>query len=111
MIGVYDNDFNATKSFAHHINTSSSTSKKTSSKVANLSVEFSGANPFRNCRVKEGNGRPSRAHVSYVLDENSRSSHAQDTDLSNNDDSDKDEDFKLGSPKSKFENLKDVTIS
>lgn len=124
MIGIYDNDFNATKSFAHHLNTPSTltngSARKTSSKVANLSVEFSGANPFRNCRVKEGNApdrghhlvyndmvhthyskRPSRAHVSYALDENSRSSHAQDTDLSNNDDSDKDEDYKLGSPKSK----------
>lgn len=124
MIGVFDDDFNATKSFTHHLNSTSTltngSARKSTAKVANLSVEFSGANPFRNCRVKEGNGapdrghhlvyndmvhthystRPSRSKFSYALDENSRS--PQETDLSNNDNSDKDEDYKLGSPKSKL---------
>lgn len=106
MIGVFDNDFNATKTFTHHLNSPLAlTNGRKSSKVTNLSVEFSGANPFRNCRMMYNNThystRPTRGKVSYALDENSRSSHAQESDLSN-DDSDKDEDYKFGSPKSKF---------
>lgn len=70
------------------------------------SVEFSGSNPVRSCRVKEGNSqhlmyndmvqshylRPGRAAVNYGnANENSRSSHTHESDdESNNDDSDDD---------------------
>lgn len=113
MIGLYDY-FNSSKSgFTHHTPIPLTNGyKKAVNKTP--SVEFSGANPFRNCRRKDGSPpdkshhtmyndmvqshylRPGRAVVNYAADENSRSSHTHESDdESNNDDSD--DDFRVSS--------------
>lgn len=79
-----------------------------------LPIEFGGANPLRSCRVKNSSRgqalyndmvrshylRPSRS-VTYSIDENSRSSHALETDHDSSDDSEEDEDFQLSPKKRK----------
>jgi len=81
------------------------------------SVQFSGSNPLRSCRIKEDSEdkshhtvyhdmirshylRPGRTIDYSIKDEVSRSSHALESDETS-DDSDEDEDFKLGSNKKK----------
>lgn len=99
--------------------TSKSTSNSLNGFSKKSSIPFSGANPFRHCRVKDGNVpdkshhtvyndmvqshysiRPGRSNISYALDDNSRSSHALDS-YESNDDS-YDEDFAIGSKGEKF---------
>ena len=80
------------------------------------SIEFSGANPVRRCRVKESNRanlhhtfyhdmvkshylRPGR-NVTYAIDETSRSTHAPESDVESYN-SEKDEDFELTPRKTK----------
>lgn len=81
-------------------------------------IQFGGANPLRSCRMKDGRPdkshqmmyndmfqshylRPGRSVVSYAMDENSRSSHALESDESNYY-SDEDEDFAIGSKGTAF---------
>lgn len=79
-----------------------------SRKLKPASIEFSGSNPVRRCRVKESNGasshmyhdmvkshylRPGR-NVTYAVDENSRSTYAPESDVESYN-SDQDEDFEL----------------
>lgn len=84
-----------------------------------LSVQFGGANPLRSCRVKESSTsrgpsqqkmfnnmiqshylRPSRS-IAYAIDENSRSTHAPESDHDSSDNSEQDEDFELSPKKRK----------
>jgi serine/threonine protein kinase len=108
MIGSYDEKIDSNNQYFFNGFKKFSSSNK-------LSIQYSGANPVRNCRMKENDNdkshhvvyndmvrshylRPGRT-VTYAVDENSRSSHTAESDSFN--DSDEDEDFKLNSPKRK----------
>jgi serine/threonine protein kinase len=123
MIGLYDHTSSSTSASPSLMAPITNGYSKKSVKKANspppptttssASIQFSGANPLRSCRMKDGRPdkshhmvyndmvqshylRPGRSVVSYAMDENSRSSHALESD-ENNDDSDEDEDFAIGS--------------
>lgn len=74
------------------------------------SIEFSGANPLRSCRVKDSRTQSHRAlyndmirshylrpgkSITYAIDDHSRSSHTPESDHESSDDSEQDEDFEL----------------
>jgi serine/threonine protein kinase len=104
MMGLHDH---VNSCFTHHTPIPLTNGYKKTLKL-NTSVQFSGANPLRSCRMKDGVPdkshhsvyndmvqshylRPGRAVVNYALDENSRNSHTHESDdESNNDDSDDD---------------------
>lgn len=115
MMGLYDYINTPKSGFTHHTPIPLTNGyKKALINKASPSVQYSGANPLRSCRMKDGLPdkshhlmyndmvqshylRPGRAVVNYALDENSRSSHnhESDDDESNNDDSD--DDFRVTS--------------
>lgn len=113
MIGLYDHMTGTSSSgFTHHTPIPLTNGFRKTPKSA--SVQFSGANPLRSCRMKDGSPtdtshhsmyadmvqshylRPGRAVVNYVVDENSRSSHTHESDDESHDD-DSDDDFRVSS--------------
>lgn len=114
MMGLYDyeNETQTSSGFTHHTPIPIANGYK---KVQKFGVQYSGANPLRSCRMKDG--VPDKSHhlvyndmvqshysrsgrsvavVNYALDENSRSSHTHESDDETNGD-DSDDDFHVGS--------------
>ncbi|KAL7035401.1 hypothetical protein ACKWTF_008346 [Chironomus riparius] len=118
MIGQFDTSINGYNNSYNNNNIQNNQQKLQMNEFKKISrrssVQFSGSNPLRSCRMKEDSNDKShhtvyndmvRSHylrpgktVDYsIKDDISRSSHALET----SDDSDEDEDFKLGSNKKK----------
>lgn len=114
MIGLYDHieaSNSSSSVFTHHTPIPLTNGFKKTPK-SSVSIQFSGSNPLRSCRVhgvpdkshhlmyndmvQSHYLRPGRALVNYAHDEHSRNSHAHETEEESfNDDSD--DDFQVGS--------------
>lgn len=109
MIGQFSNHYNYNQSFhPHHKSLPKLNGFKNNIKTVASPVQYSGANPLRSCRIKDGLHDKAQHSVyndmvqshylrpgrSIIYDENSKNSNALDSESSDN--FDEDEDFKLG---------------